>query len=70
MIKRILSILLIAVMLVCTFCAGGDDDDIALIMPITSDPLCLDPQIAETETAITIINAFKEASVPSKGLMF
>lgn len=63
MIKRILSILLIAVMLVCTLCACGDDDDIALIMPITSDPLCLDPQIAETETAKTIINNCYEGLV-------
>ena len=56
MIKRILCAVLVAALLICTFGACGDDEDINLIMPISSDPLCLDPQIAETSTAKTIIN--------------
>ena len=56
MIKRISSVILIMALLICTFGACGDDDEISLIMPISSDPLCLDPQIAETSTAKTIIN--------------
>ena len=56
MTKKFLCALLIAALLICTFGACGDDDDISLIMPIASDPLCLDPQIAETSTAKTIIN--------------
>ena len=56
MIKKLLCILLSAVLFLCTFSACGDDDDVSLVMPISSDPLCLDPQIAETLTAKTIIN--------------
>lgn len=55
MFKRILSILLISVFLIGTFAACGDDDDISLIMPIASDPMCVDPQIAETDVAKTIV---------------
>ncbi len=63
MIKKLLCILLSAVLLLCTFSACGDDDDINLVMPIASDPLCLDPQIAESLTAKTIINNCYEGLV-------
>ena len=63
MIKKLLCILLSAVLFLCTFTACGDDDDISLVMPITSDPLCLDPQSAETLTAKTIINNCYEGLV-------
>lgn len=56
MIKKLLCILLSSVLFLFTFSACGDDDDVSLVMPISSDPLCLDPQIAETLTAKTIIN--------------
>lgn len=55
MFKKILSILLISVFLIGTFSACGEDDDINLVMPIASDPMCLDPQIAETDVAKTIV---------------
>ncbi len=55
MIKKITAFIMICAVLICTFAACGDDDDIALIMPISSDPLCLDPQIAETDEAKLII---------------
>ncbi|MBR6531198.1 MAG: peptide ABC transporter substrate-binding protein [Clostridia bacterium] len=63
MLKRLVSFLLIAVMLVCTLCACGDDDDIALVMPISADPLCLDPQIAETDEAKLIVTNCYEGLV-------
>ena len=63
MLKRLISFLLIIITLVCTLCACGDDDDIALIMPIAEDPLCLDPQIAETQEAKLIINNCYEGLV-------
>lgn len=56
MIKKLICILLSVAFLMCTFSACGDDDDISLVMPIGADPICLDPQIAETQTAKTIIN--------------
>ncbi len=62
MIKRLISIMLIVVLLLCTFSACGEDD-ISLVMPITADPVCLDPQIAETETAKLIINNCYEGLV-------
>ncbi len=55
MIKKLIAVLLIAATLICTLCACGDDDDVALVMPISSDPLCLDPQIAETDEAKLIV---------------
>ncbi len=55
MYKKIISLFLIAATLICTLSACGSDDDIALIMPISADPLCLDPQIAETDEAKLII---------------
>lgn len=56
MIKKLICLLLSAVFLLCTFTACGEDEDIRLVMPIGADPICLDPQIAETQTAKTIIN--------------
>lgn len=55
MFKKILSILLISVILIGTLASCGDDDDISLVMPIPSDPMCIDPQIAETDVAKTIV---------------
>lgn len=63
MIKKLVSFLMTAVLLACTLCACGGDDDISLIMPIKSDPLCLDPQIAETDEAKLIINNCYEGLV-------
>ncbi|MBR3836259.1 MAG: peptide ABC transporter substrate-binding protein [Clostridia bacterium] len=63
MIKKLVSLFIIAVILVTTFCACGEDDDIALVMPITSDPMCLDPQIAETDEAKLIVSNCYEGLV-------
>lgn len=63
MLKRLISFFLITITLVCTLCACGGDDDISLVMPITKDPLCLDPQIADTREAKLIINNCYEGLV-------
>lgn len=62
MIKKFLSLLLACVLIILTLCSCGDDD-ISLVMAINSDPECLDPQIAETQTAKTIINNCYEGLV-------
>lgn len=63
MIKKSICILLSAILFLCTFSACGGDDDISLVMPISADPLCLDPQIAETQTAKIIIKNCYEGLV-------
>lgn len=63
MTKKFLCAVLIAALLICTLSACGEEEDISLIMPITSDPLCLDPQIAETSTSKTIITNCYEGLV-------
>ncbi len=63
MIKKLISMFLMAVIIVCSLSACGDGDDISLIMPINSDPLCLDPQIAETDEAKLIISNCYEGLV-------
>ncbi|MBO5421840.1 MAG: peptide ABC transporter substrate-binding protein [Clostridia bacterium] len=63
MIKKSICILLSAIIFLCAFSACGGDDDISLVMPISADPLCLDPQIAETQTAKTIIKNCYEGLV-------
>lgn len=63
MIKKSICILLSAILFLCTFSACGGDDDISLVMPISADPFCLDPQIAETQTAKIIIKNCYEGLV-------
>ncbi len=63
MIKRLVSLLLVTILLICTFCACGKDDDIALVMPIATDPLCLDPQIVDTDEAKLIVSNCYEGLV-------
>ena len=54
MLKKALSILLVTVMIAGLCACGGDDGD-TIMMPITEDPMCLDPQVAETDEAKLII---------------
>lgn len=63
MIKRLVAILLAIIIVACTFSACGDDDDISLVMPISADPLCLDPQIVETDEAKLIVQNCYEGLV-------
>ena len=50
MFKKITSLLIILAILCTGLCACGDDDDTAMVMPIKSDPMCLDPQAVETDS--------------------
>ncbi len=63
MIKKLASLFLIAIVLITTFCACGEDEDISLVMPIKNDPMCLDPQVAETDEAKLIVNNCYEGLV-------
>lgn len=62
MFKKFLSVFLALTVIFC-FCACGDDGEDVLIMPIESDPLCLDPQVAESESARLIIENCYEGLV-------
>lgn len=59
MFKKLLSLFL-AIVAVISLCAcGGDSSDI-LILPIESDPMCLDPQVADSKEAkLMIANCFE-----------
>lgn len=54
MIKKFLSILLSITAVLC-LCACGDDESDILFMPINADPMCLDPQVADSDSAKLII---------------
>lgn len=62
MFKKITCILLTFVILIGLCACGGDSEDV-LIMPISSDPLCLDPQIADSDSARLIIENCYEGLV-------
>ena len=48
----------------CTLlCACGDDDNTIMVMPIDSDPLTLDPQAADTDSARLIVYNLYEGLV-------
>ncbi len=51
MLKRLICVILILCMIVSLFCACGEDEPVNVIYPITADPECLDPQIAENDAA-------------------
>ena len=57
--KRLLSLFLVLVAVI-GLCACGSGDGDVLIMPISNDPLCLDPQVADsTEAKLLIANCFE-----------
>lgn len=59
MLKKILCVLLSIASVLCLCSCGGDDADV-LIMPISADPMCLDPQVADSDSAKLIIaNCFE-----------
>ena len=63
MFKRLVTFLLAITVITCSLSACGGDDDISLVMPISSDPLCLDPQIVDTDEAKLIVNNCYEGLV-------
>ncbi|MBQ8782952.1 MAG: peptide ABC transporter substrate-binding protein [Clostridia bacterium] len=55
MLKRLISVILILCMMCSLFCACGEEEEINAIFPINADPECLDPQIAENDSAKLIV---------------
>lgn len=55
MAKKIISLLMIIIM-ITLLCSCSDDDGVTLLVPIKSDPMCLDPQAADTDSAKLIVN--------------
>ena len=57
--KKILSLFLALVAAISLCACGGSSEDI-LILPIESDPICLDPQVADSKEAkLMIANCFE-----------
>lgn len=57
--KKILSLFLALVAAISLCACGGSNEDI-LILPIESDPICLDPQVADSKEAkLMIANCFE-----------
>ncbi|MCQ2472163.1 MAG: peptide ABC transporter substrate-binding protein [Clostridia bacterium] len=63
MIKRFICIFISITFLICTFSACSKEEEINVIYPISADPECLDPQIAETAEAILITRNCMEGVV-------
>ena len=59
MFKKLVSLFL-AIVAVINLCACGGDSSDVLILPIESDPMCLDPQVADSKEAkLMIANCFE-----------
>ena len=59
MFKKLVSLFL-AIVAVISLCACGGDSSDVLILPIESDPMCLDPQVADSKEAkLMIANCFE-----------
>lgn len=59
MFKKLVSLFL-AIVAVISLCACGGDSSDVLILPIESDPMCLDPQVADSKEAkLLIANCFE-----------
>lgn len=63
MFKKLTSFLLIISIIAITFCSCSGDDPINVVFPISADPECLDPQIAETDAARLITGNCMEGLV-------
>lgn len=59
MFKKLVSLFLVIVAVISLCACGGDSSDV-LILPIESDPMCLDPQVADfKEAKLMIANCFE-----------
>ena len=63
MLKKVVSLMLMTVLIVLSLCACGDDDPVSMIIPISSDPMCIDPQIVETDAGRIIVSNCYEGLV-------
>ncbi len=55
MLKRLLAVILMFCIILTLFVACGEDEPINAFYPISADPECLDPQIAENEISKMIV---------------
>lgn len=53
--KRIVSIITAVILLALTLGACGKKEAISMVMPIASDPMCIDPQVVETDAGKLIV---------------
>ncbi len=67
MVKKIVSILLCVVIAALTFSACSHDEELNIIYPISADPECVDPQIAENDTALIVAKNCMEGLVRLDG---
>ena len=61
--KKIVALLVLICLLAGVLSACGKDKEINIIYPIVSDPECVDPQIAETDSAKLIVQNCMEGLV-------
>ena len=60
MLKKIISVLIIISLSVVLFSSCGSDEGVTLLIPVTQDPMCLDPQTVDNDTSQMIIaNCFE-----------
>ena len=67
MIKKVISILLCVVIAGLTLSACSHDEELNIVYPISADPECVDPQIAENDTALIIAKNCMEGLVRLDG---
>lgn len=63
MIKKIISIFIILSCLTALFCSCGKDEGVTLLIPVSEDPMCLDPQTADNIVAQMIVSNCYEGLV-------
>ncbi len=63
MLKKIFSAFIVFTFLICTFVSCSNDKEVNVIYPISEDPACLDPQIAESSEEILITRNCMEGIV-------
>ena len=60
MLKKLISVAIIISVIAACFCACGKEEEISMVMPVYSDPLCIDPQAVETdEGRIIVANCYE-----------
>ena len=60
MFRKVTSAFIILAVIVGSLCACGKKEEVNFLIPIQSDPMCLDPQIADTDSArLVISNCFE-----------
>lgn len=63
MLKRLVCVILICCTVFILFCACGEEDTVNVIYPISGDPECVDPQIAENDSARLVVHNCMEGLV-------